>query len=52
MQSVRSDDQIEAAPKRMLERNVYACFILGNRLDGVTENVIHAIPARLVKDSR
>ena len=52
MQSVRTDDQVEATPARTLEDDVHARFILGQGLDGVSENVIHAIAARLVKDSR
>src|ERR1043165_3942245 len=51
MQSVRSDDQVEATPGRMLEGDVYACFILSKGLDGVSEDVIRAILARVVQDS-
>src|ERR1043165_8026026 len=51
MQSVSSDDEVEAAPGRMLESDVYAGFILGKGLDGICEDEIRVILARVVEGS-
>src|SRR5215813_7781595 len=52
MQSVRSDDEIETTRRRTLEGDVYARFILSKSLDGVPEDVVGIVRARLVKDPR
>src|SRR6516164_3360417 len=51
MQPVCANDEIETARTRMLEGDIHPHFILGKSLDGVTENVVGVVGARLIKDS-
>src|SRR4029453_14381241 len=52
VQPVGSDQQVEPARRRLLERDIYAGAVLAERSHGVVEAELGRIPARLVQDRR